>query len=118
MTVVDDEVVVNEPVSEALAGCCADVARRGLFTDQFIFESPFTKSGKAHGDLADQCKRKTILRTAKAFPFVKSRLPIIEKKEVRIVPGPHGTRHTRHTRHARAEFIRGADHFGADRDGD
>jgi len=54
--------------------------------DQFIFESPFTKSGKAHGDLADQCKRKTILRTAKAFPFVKSRLPVIEKKEIVLEP--------------------------------
>jgi hypothetical protein len=79
----------------------ADVARE-LFTDQFIFESPFTKSGKAHGDLADQCKRKTILRTAKAFPFVKSRLPVIEKKEVRIMPDSftrHTTHDTRHTAH-------------------
>jgi len=54
--------------------------------NRFIFESPFTKSGKAHGDLADQCKRKTILRTSKAFPFVKTRLPIVDKKEVVLEP--------------------------------
>jgi len=28
---------------------------------RFIYETPFTVSGKAHGSLTEQCKRKTIL---------------------------------------------------------
>lgn len=28
---------------------------------RFMFETPFTKSGKAHGSPAEQCMRKTIL---------------------------------------------------------
>jgi hypothetical protein len=53
---------------------------------RFIFETPFTKSGKAQGDLVEQCKRKTILTTGKAFPFVLNRLPVVKKDEVIIEP--------------------------------
>ncbi len=28
---------------------------------RFVFETPFTLSGKKHGDVEEQCKRKTIL---------------------------------------------------------
>ncbi|KTG32853.1 hypothetical protein cypCar_00043101, partial [Cyprinus carpio] len=29
--------------------------------NRFVFETPFTLSGKKHGDVEEQCKRKTIL---------------------------------------------------------
>ena len=35
---------------------------------RFIYETPFTVSGKAHGSLTEQCKRKTIL-TSKLAEF-------------------------------------------------
>ena len=50
--------------------------------DAFIFEIPFTKSGKAHGEMADQYKRKTILVVEAAFPHLKKRLKVIDKREI------------------------------------
>lgn len=29
--------------------------------NRFVFETPFTLSGKKHGDVEEQCKRRTIL---------------------------------------------------------
>eukprot|EP00026_Physarum_polycephalum_P000247 Phypoly_transcript_00247.p1 GENE.Phypoly_transcript_00247~~Phypoly_transcript_00247.p1 ORF type:complete len:1883 (+),score=221.77 Phypoly_transcript_00247:138-5651(+) len=52
----------------------------------FIFEIPFTKSGKAHGDMLEQYKRKTILLVEAAFPHVKKRLKVIEKREIEVPP--------------------------------
>eukprot|EP00051_Salpingoeca_urceolata_P014520 m.184994 g.184994 ORF g.184994 m.184994 type:complete len:2151 (-) comp18109_c0_seq2:114-6566(-) len=45
---------------------------------KFIFETPFTLSGKPHGNIAEQCKRKTILHVQPgfSFPYVKKRLLI------------------------------------------
>lgn len=34
---------------------------------RFIYETPFTVSGKAHGSLTEQCKRKTILTSKFIF---------------------------------------------------
>lgn len=53
---------------------------------EFIFETPFTSTGKAHGDLSVQCKRKTIVKTEKSFPYVKKRLKVISKREVILQP--------------------------------
>eukprot|EP01113_Clastostelium_recurvatum_P012359 TRINITY_DN1641_c0_g1_i2.p1 TRINITY_DN1641_c0_g1~~TRINITY_DN1641_c0_g1_i2.p1 ORF type:complete len:1978 (-),score=555.53 TRINITY_DN1641_c0_g1_i2:59-5992(-) len=52
----------------------------------FTFEVPFTKTGKAHGDMAEQYKRKTILRVEAAFPYLLKRMKVIDKKEIEIVP--------------------------------
>jgi len=52
----------------------------------FIFEIPFTKSGKAHGEMADQYKRKTILVVEAAFPHLKKRLKVIDKREIEVPP--------------------------------
>jgi hypothetical protein len=49
---------------------------------RFIFETPFTASGKAQGDFKEQMKRKTILTTELPFPYVKKRILVKEKKEV------------------------------------
>jgi len=39
--------------------------------------------GKAHGELAEQHKRKTVLTTAQAFPYIKTRITVIDKEQVR-----------------------------------
>lgn len=41
---------------------------RNFNINRFIFATPFTKAGKAHGELNEQYKRKTILTTASHFP--------------------------------------------------
>lgn len=50
---------------------------------RFVYCTPFTLDGRAHGDLHDQFKRKTILTTSHAFPYIKTRINIVHKEEVR-----------------------------------
>ncbi|WAR28617.1 DOCK9-like protein [Mya arenaria] len=54
--------------------------------NQFMFETPFTKSGKAHGDIQDQYKRRTVLHTSHSLPFVKKRIEVVDKKECILSP--------------------------------
>lgn len=49
----------------------------------FMYCTPFTLDGRAHGDLIEQYKRKTILTTSHAFPYIKTRINVIHKEEVR-----------------------------------
>lgn len=56
-----------------------------VITERFIFATPFTKSGKAHGELHEQCKRKTILTTANHFPYVKTRIQVVARSQVFII---------------------------------
>jgi len=51
-----------------------------------MFVTPFTPSGKAHGDLGSQYKRKTILTVANAFPYIKTRINVIQKEEIVLTP--------------------------------
>ncbi|KAI0241313.1 Dedicator of cytokinesis protein 7 [Lamellibrachia satsuma] len=53
---------------------------------RFIYATPFTVDGRAHGDLQDQYKRKTILTTTRAFPYVKTRLQVVRREQVVLVP--------------------------------
>lgn len=50
---------------------------------RFMYCTPFTLDGRAHGDLHEQFKRKTILTTSHAFPYIKTRINVIHKEEVR-----------------------------------
>ncbi len=50
--------------------------------ERFMYATPFTEDGRAHGDLKEQCKRKTILTTSQAFPYIKTRLPVIQRNQV------------------------------------
>ncbi|TMW54842.1 hypothetical protein DOY81_000075 [Sarcophaga bullata] len=59
---------------------------RNFNIKRFIFATPFTKSGKAHGDLHEQCKRKTILTTANHFPYVKTRIQVINRQQIILDP--------------------------------
>ena len=55
--------------------------------DRFIFETPFTKGGKAYSqDMREQYKKKTILYTERPFPFLLSRIPVKKKEEVCFGP--------------------------------
>ncbi|KAI4895857.1 hypothetical protein NFI96_021425 [Prochilodus magdalenae] len=48
---------------------------------RFMYTTPFTKSGRPRGELNEQFKRKTILTTMHAFPYVKTRINVIQKEE-------------------------------------
>lgn len=53
----------------------------------FVFETPFTKSGKSHADdVSQQFKRKTILTVAGSFPAMVTRLPVVKKRDVIFTP--------------------------------
>ncbi|KAJ0181570.1 hypothetical protein K1T71_002292 [Dendrolimus kikuchii] len=53
---------------------------------RFMYATPFTVDGRAHGDIADQCKRKTILTTAHHFPYVKTRIQVVQKAQIILSP--------------------------------
>ncbi|XP_046704135.1 dedicator of cytokinesis protein 7 isoform X16 [Silurus meridionalis] len=53
---------------------------------RFVYCTPFTLDGRAHGDLHEQYKRKTILTTSNAFPYIKTRINIIHKEEIISMP--------------------------------
>lgn len=53
---------------------------------RFIYETPFTVSGKAHGNLKEQCKRKTILTTSNTFPYVKKRILVVQEEQYELTP--------------------------------
>ncbi|XP_030380516.1 dedicator of cytokinesis protein 6 isoform X2 [Scaptodrosophila lebanonensis] len=59
---------------------------RNFNIKRFIFATPFTKTGKAHGDLNEQCKRKTILVTSNHFPYVKTRIQVISRQQIVLEP--------------------------------
>jgi hypothetical protein len=43
-------------------------------------------TGKAHGELRDQYKRKTILTTAVHFPYVKTRIQVVGRVQITLTP--------------------------------
>lgn len=61
---------------------CETFFEKNYSLKRFIYATPFTLDGKAHGPLNQQYKRKTILTTERAFPYVKTRIPVIDKQQV------------------------------------
>lgn len=60
---------------------------RNFNVSHFIFETPFTKSGKAHAaSLAEQFKLRTILSVEAAFPYMKKRLRVVAKRTEEVTP--------------------------------
>uniref|UniRef100_A0A183FKK0 DOCKER domain-containing protein n=1 Tax=Heligmosomoides polygyrus TaxID=6339 RepID=A0A183FKK0_HELPZ len=53
---------------------------------RFMYATPFTRHGKAHGDLQDQYKRRTILSTQHSFPYVKTRIRVVEREQKVLQP--------------------------------
>uniref|UniRef100_A0A8D9FDQ4 Dedicator of cytokinesis protein 9 n=1 Tax=Cacopsylla melanoneura TaxID=428564 RepID=A0A8D9FDQ4_9HEMI len=54
----------------------------------FMFETPFTKDGsnKPRAEPCDQWKRRTIITTEYAFPYVKKRLKVVSKRMIELSP--------------------------------
>ncbi|GFS94716.1 dedicator of cytokinesis protein 7 [Nephila pilipes] len=52
----------------------------------FIYATPFTPDGRAHGELHEQYKRKTILTTSYTFPYVKTRIQVVERQQIVLTP--------------------------------
>ncbi|KAM9315606.1 dedicator of cytokinesis protein 10 [Gastrophryne carolinensis] len=53
---------------------------------RFVFETPFTLSGKKHGGVEEQCKRRTVLTTSHSFPYVKKRIQVINQTSTELNP--------------------------------
>ncbi|XP_055361233.1 dedicator of cytokinesis protein 9 isoform X4 [Betta splendens] len=53
---------------------------------RFVFEMPFTISGKKQGGVEEQCKRRTILTTTHCFPYVKKRIAVMYQHHVDLSP--------------------------------
>ncbi|KAJ8252909.1 hypothetical protein GJAV_G00206900 [Gymnothorax javanicus] len=53
---------------------------------RFVFETPFTVSGKKQGGVEEQCKRRTILTTTHCFPYVKKRIPVMYQHHADLNP--------------------------------
>ncbi len=56
---------------------------------RFVFSTPYTPGGKAHGDIHEQYMRKTILITAESFPYVKRRSRVVAAEKVIPIPVFH-----------------------------
>uniref|UniRef100_A0A8C2ZDH2 Dedicator of cytokinesis 11 n=1 Tax=Cyclopterus lumpus TaxID=8103 RepID=A0A8C2ZDH2_CYCLU len=54
--------------------------------NRFVFEAPYTLSGKKHGGVEEQCKRRSVLTTANTFPYVKKRVEVVGEKQVELKP--------------------------------
>ncbi|KAM9965179.1 hypothetical protein ACTFIW_004986 [Dictyostelium discoideum] len=60
---------------------------RIVHLNRFIFETPFIESGAGRANsIAEQYKRKTILKTSNYFPYTKKRISVISKQEVILSP--------------------------------
>nr|XP_015218956.1 PREDICTED: dedicator of cytokinesis protein 9 isoform X8 [Lepisosteus oculatus] len=53
---------------------------------RFVFEMPFTVSGKKQGGVDEQCKRRTILTTTHSFPYVKKRIAVMYQHQTDLNP--------------------------------
>jgi hypothetical protein len=59
---------------------------KNIDINSFMFFTPFTLSGKPHGSILEQHKRKTVLKTAEAFPYLGTRIPVFSKTETILLP--------------------------------
>ncbi|XP_028910927.1 dedicator of cytokinesis protein 8 isoform X3 [Ornithorhynchus anatinus] len=53
---------------------------------RFMFTTPFTLEGRPRGELSEQYRRNTVLTTLHAFPYIKTRINVIQKKEFILTP--------------------------------
>ncbi|CAD5210255.1 unnamed protein product [Bursaphelenchus okinawaensis] len=59
---------------------------RNYNINRFTYATPFTRDGKAHGELKDQFKRKTVLTTQFSFPYMKTRVRVVDKEQKVLSP--------------------------------
>ncbi|XP_062373625.1 dedicator of cytokinesis protein 9-like isoform X2 [Sardina pilchardus] len=53
---------------------------------RFVFETPFTVSGKKQGGVEEQCKRRIVLTTTHCFPYVKKRIAVMYQHHTDLSP--------------------------------
>ncbi|XP_023378446.1 dedicator of cytokinesis protein 8 [Pteropus vampyrus] len=53
---------------------------------RFMYTTPFTLEGRPRGELHEQHRRNTILTTMHAFPYIKTRISVIQKEEFVLTP--------------------------------
>ncbi|XP_053859197.1 dedicator of cytokinesis protein 8 isoform X1 [Vidua macroura] len=53
---------------------------------RFMYTTPFTMDGRPRGELSEQYKRNTILTTMHAFPYIKTRINVIQREEFILTP--------------------------------
>ncbi|NXH16695.1 DOCK8 protein, partial [Bucco capensis] len=53
---------------------------------RFMYATPFTMDGRPRGELSEQYKRNTILTTMHAFPYIRTRINVIQKEEFILTP--------------------------------
>ncbi|XP_075415020.1 dedicator of cytokinesis protein 8 isoform X2 [Tenrec ecaudatus] len=53
---------------------------------RFVYTTPFTLEGRPRGDLQEQYQRNTVLTTGRAFPYIKTRIGVIQKEEFVLTP--------------------------------
>lgn len=54
---------------------------------RFMYTTPFTLEGRPRGELHEQYRRNTILTTMHAFPYIKTRISVTQKEEVKALGG-------------------------------
>ena len=59
---------------------------RNFGIKKFVYATPFTKDGKAHGEMREQFKRKTFLQVSHTFPYVKTRVNVVRRWEAVLSP--------------------------------
>lgn len=72
---------ISELFQFAYDSCCILV-----ILERFMYATPFTPAGRAHGELHEQYKRKTILTTAVHFPYVKTRIQVVHRAQLTLTP--------------------------------
>jgi len=63
-----------------------DYFEKNTHIRSFIYETPFTASGKAHGSVTDQCIRKTILTAKHSFPGLLTQADVSKKTIIELSP--------------------------------
>ncbi|XP_066258807.1 dedicator of cytokinesis protein 7 [Euwallacea similis] len=59
---------------------------RNFNIKRFVYATPFTMTGRPHGELKEQYKRRTILTTAVHFPYVKTRVQVVDRVQITLTP--------------------------------
>ncbi|KAF1748268.1 hypothetical protein GCK72_024735 [Caenorhabditis remanei] len=54
--------------------------------NRFYFETPYTMEGRAQGDLSSQYKKRTILTVENSFPYIKTRLRVVNRSIMNFSP--------------------------------
>ncbi|XP_006881388.1 PREDICTED: dedicator of cytokinesis protein 8 isoform X1 [Elephantulus edwardii] len=53
---------------------------------RFMYTTPFTLEGRPRGELQEQYQRNTVLTTTHAFPYIKTRIAVVQKEEFVLTP--------------------------------